>query len=80
MFKQVKNEWLKLCQTESIKNEFKELLKPVVSVIYNELYIYIWLICFYNVILILILIFILFYLKKQNYGFSQIQFNKLTSL
>jgi hypothetical protein len=66
MFKQVKNEWLNLCKNESIKNEFKDLLKPIVSLMYNELYLYIWFICFYNVILFLILIFILFYLLQTK--------------
>lgn len=41
-------------QKEDIKRCVKEFVKPVVNIIYNEIYPYLWLICLYNVFLIFI--------------------------
>jgi len=43
-------------QNEDIKNDLTALLKSSVNLIYNEVYIYIWFICFYNVFLIFIIL------------------------
>ena len=57
-------------QNEDIKNDLTRLLKSSVNVIYNEVYIYIWFICFYNVFLIFIILanlyLLLTLLKKIN--------------
>lgn len=57
-------------QNEDIKNDLTGLLKNSVNVIYNEIYIYIWFICFYNVFLIFIILanlyLLLSLLKKTN--------------
>jgi hypothetical protein len=57
-------------QNEDIKNDLTSLLKSSVNVIYNEVYIYIWFICFYNVFLIFIILanlyLLLSLLKKTN--------------
>jgi hypothetical protein len=57
-------------QNEDIKNDLTRLLKSSVNVIYNEIYIYIWFICFYNVFLIFIILanlyLLLTLLKKIN--------------
>lgn len=57
-------------QNEDIKNDITSLLKSSVNVIYNEVYIYIWFICFYNVFLIFIILANLYLLltliKKTN--------------
>jgi hypothetical protein len=56
---------------EDTKHDLKEILKPIVYTIYNEIYIYIWLICFYNVVFIFIVlanfILLLRVLQKKNY-------------
>jgi hypothetical protein len=31
---------------------YKDAVKPIVNVVYNEIYIYVWFICIYNVFLI----------------------------
>jgi hypothetical protein len=41
---------------EDIKHDVKEILRSIVCAIYNEIYIYIWLICFYNVVFICIVL------------------------
>jgi hypothetical protein len=41
-------------QKEDIKLCIKEFLRPIVIIIYNEIYPYLWLICLYNVFLFII--------------------------
>lgn len=43
-------------ENEDFKFAFKEAMKPIIRIIYNEMYIYIWLICIFNVFLILIIL------------------------
>jgi len=53
---------------EDIKKMSKEIVKPVVNIIYDEIYPYIWFICIYNVLLIFMTIlnmFILIQLFKE---------------
>ena len=45
-------------KNEDIKRDVKDVIKPVVSFIYDEIYVYIWLICLYNVFFILVVIFL----------------------
>ena len=39
---------------ENIKNLSKEIIRPIVNIIYDELYPYIWFLCIYHVFLIFI--------------------------
>ena len=41
---------------ENIKKEIKEIVKPIVTTIYNEIYLYLWFICIYHVFLIFIIL------------------------
>jgi len=41
-------------QKEDIKLCIREFIRPVVSIIYNEIYPYLWLICLFNVFLFII--------------------------
>jgi hypothetical protein len=41
---------------------YKDAVKPIVNVVYNEIYIYVWFICIYNVFLIFIILTNLYYL------------------
>jgi hypothetical protein len=47
-------------KNEDIKRDIKEISKPVVKFIYDEIYVYIWLICLYNVFFILVVLAILY--------------------
>jgi hypothetical protein len=49
-------------KNEDIKRDVKDVIKPVVSFIYDEIYVYIWLICLYNVFFILVVLAILYLL------------------
>jgi hypothetical protein len=47
-------------QNEDIKTDIKELLmKPIFSMIYNEIYLYLWVIAVYNVFFVFIILAIL---------------------
>lgn len=54
--------------TNLIKNEDlkKYLLNPVFNLLYNELYIYIWIICLYNIIVFCIILSILYILLRYT--------------
>lgn len=49
---------------EDFNRYMKQFVKPIVSNIYNELYIYIWFICLYNVFLIFLTLANLILLSK----------------
>ena len=50
---EVMDQWL---QHAEIKTQLKSILYPLATTLYNELYIYIWFICVYNVMLILMVV------------------------
>jgi len=71
--KQLKDICINFLNDVETKKEMYEFLKPVVNSIYNEIYIYIWIICFYNLILFLIILANLFLLLKlinKNYNYA----------
>ena len=51
------------------RREFMELLQPIKESIYNEIYIYLWVICFYSIMLFILILANLFMLLNiLNYG------------
>lgn len=69
-----KNTCFEFLKNEDIKREFNEVIRSIVNIVYNELYIYVWFICIYNVFLIFIILANLFLLlrtiKNDNVSFS----------
>ena len=65
--KNIRDTCLDFFKNNDIKKEVKELLKPIVNIIYNEIYIYLWLICFYNLFLFFLILANLFLLIKLVY-------------
>jgi len=49
---------------EDIRKGIREIIKPIANIMYNEIYIYIWVICFYNVFLFFIVLANLFLIIK----------------
>ena len=41
-------------QSSSTQHSFREVIKQVSHLVYDEIYLYVWLICFYNVLLFFI--------------------------
>jgi hypothetical protein len=63
----IKDNLINLFKNEDIKRNMREIVKPIGILIYNELFIYIWFICIYNVVLFFIIIFVLILLLRKSY-------------
>jgi hypothetical protein len=53
-----------MLDNQDVKKQIKHAVSPIGNMIYNEFYLYIWLICFYNVFLFIIVVVNLFLLVK----------------
>ena len=58
-------EWLK---NEDIQRNFRKASGAVVAAIYNEMYIYIWFICIYNIFLLVVVVINLYLLVRMWRG------------
>jgi hypothetical protein len=54
-------EWLK---NEDIQRNFRKASGAVAAAVYNEVYIYIWFICIYNIFLLAVVVINLYFLIK----------------
>jgi hypothetical protein len=61
--------YLKFLENEENKAQLKKIVQPLGTMIYNELYVYIWIICVYNVVLLFLLVANLVYVA-QLYNIS----------
>jgi hypothetical protein len=66
--KTIKDSCIEFFKNEDIKRDVKDVIHPIVCLIYNEMYIYIWLICFYHVLLIFIILANLYLLLRLIYS------------
>jgi hypothetical protein len=76
--KNIKEKCLEFFSSEDIRKDIKDVIKPLGTMIYNEVYIYLWMICFYNVFLIfitLVNLILLFTVLRRNKYFSNIESN-----
>lgn len=67
--KNLRDSCIEYLQNENTKNIVKEMMKPLGSLIYNEIYIYVWIIAIYNIffmVMILAMLFILLKLLNKN--------------
>ena len=55
--------WKDICidffKNEDTKKDVKDMIHPIFTMIYNEIYVYLWLLCFYNLCLFLVILAIL---------------------
>lgn len=69
--KNIKQTFIEFFNNEDMRKEITEMIKPIRESVYNEIYIYIWFICIYNVFLLFIiianLILLLKILQKTRY-------------
>jgi hypothetical protein len=54
--KNIRETCIDFLQNEDIKKDVKAIIRPIVGIIYNEVYPYLWLLCIYNVFLIFIIL------------------------
>ena len=66
------NTYFDFFKQEDVKKDIRELLSPLVNIIYNELYVYIWSICFFQILLFILVLANLIMLLRL---FSYIQRN-----
>ena len=66
-----KEQFIEYFKNENIRSDLRELFKPFLNTLYNEFYIYILILCIYNVFLF-ILILAIFYILLRHIHFSQI--------
>ncbi len=62
--KSIRDSCIELFKDENIKKDIKTVLEPLVEIIYNDLYVYIWSICFFNLFLFVMIIVNLVLLMK----------------
>jgi len=71
------NSYFDFLKQDDVKKDIRELLSPLVNIIYNELYVYIWSICFFQILLFILVLTNLIMLLRM---FSYIQRNTITKL
>jgi hypothetical protein len=54
--KSIRDSCIEFFQNEDIHKEVKEIIKPLGNMMYNEIYLYIWFICIYNVLLLFLIL------------------------
>jgi hypothetical protein len=62
--KNIKDTCIEFLNNANTRKELGDILKPITDSIYNELYIYIWIISFYSIMLFLLILANLFLLMK----------------
>jgi hypothetical protein len=62
--KNIKDTCIEFFHNEDTRRDIKEILTPLVIIVYNELYIYLWVFCFFNLFLFLIILANLYLLLK----------------
>ena len=69
----IENKYLKLFKKEDISKYF---INPTFKLLYNELYVYIWIICFYHIFFFIIILAI-FYLLIKIFNYTKINNSNL---
>lgn len=72
--KSIRDSCVEFFQNEEIKKDIREIIKPIVDTIYNEINIYIWIICFYNVFLVFIILANLFLMLRLSNKLSKVTY------
>ena len=60
----IRETFIDFFKNEDIKRDVKDIIRPIGTILYNEIYIYLWLICIYHIFFIFIVLANLFLLFK----------------
>lgn len=55
--KTIRDSCLEFFQNEDIKRDVKAIIKPIVGIVYNDIYPYLLFLCIYHVFLLLVVLF-----------------------
>jgi hypothetical protein len=66
MAKSIRDVFVTFLQDEDIRKDLKETIKPIIEIMYNEIYVYLWLLCFYSLFLFFIVLAILVILLRSQ--------------
>jgi hypothetical protein len=66
MTKSIRDVFVTFLQDEDIRRDLKEMIKPIIEIMYNEIYLYLWLLCFYSLFLFFIVLAILVILIRSQ--------------
>jgi hypothetical protein len=66
-----------LLDKNDIQTQIKSVVSPIGTMIYNEIYIYIWFICIYNVFLFLIVVLNLYLLLSGRREYAYLHSEKI---
>jgi hypothetical protein len=66
MAKSIRDVFVTFLQDEDIRRDLKETIKPIIEIMYNEIYLYLWLLCFYSLFLFFIVLAILVILIRSQ--------------
>ena len=64
-------------KNEDIKKDVKEMMKPIFSLIYNEIYLYVWIIALYNIFFIFIILAMFFILLNIYQSSGSVKYTTL---
>jgi hypothetical protein len=73
MKKTLRDTCIDFFKDESVKQDVREIMKPMFQLIYNEVYVYIWIIAFYHFIIMSMIVAMFFILWKllKNYEWKK---------
>lgn len=55
-FSHIRDTCIDFLKNEETKKDVKDIIRPIVDIIYNENYVYIWFICLYHVFLVFLIL------------------------
>lgn len=56
VMKSIRDTCIDFFKNEDIKKDVREVIRPIFTMVYNEIYVYLWLICIYHVFFIFIIL------------------------
>ena len=70
--KNIRDTCISFLHDEDLRKVIREMIKPLIQIMYNEIYIYLWLLCFYRLFLFFIVLAILVILVRLLHTPSRI--------
>jgi len=62
--------WKDICidffKNEDTKKDVREIIHPIFEMVYNEIYVYLWIIAIYNIFFVFVILAILFIILNMN--------------